>query len=215
MSVTRARSSDFTYIHSLAKKHAEELGFLTTETMRIYLDRGDVQIAQDNGDPVGFFLHSRLKAHTRIFQACVQIDARGLAHGIELLSDLVSRSVPAGTQHITLHCRDGLPSNAFWSACGFALDGSYPGGKSKGKVICCWRLNIADALRNPSLPYASDFLKRLAGSPPGSRLQGAGSTMASAAQTSWLQRTIRSASWQAAETAAATRAPRAATPDAH
>lgn len=153
--------SDLKYIVSLANRHAEELGFLTKSAMENYLLTNRVRMARENGDPCGFFLFNGLKSEVKIFQACVQMDARGLDHGRALLGDLIARAAAAGSRRISLHCRDGLVSNGFWSACGFSLSSCAPGGGARRKIVNTWSLTISQALSNPSLPYAAEFLARL------------------------------------------------------
>lgn len=159
--LTKATPSDLPYIVSLSKRHAEELGFLPREAMAAYLDRQRVTLARENGEPCGYFLTSALQPQTRIFQACVQLDARGLGHARELLGDLIAQAAIAGSSKISLHCRDGLASNGFWSACGFTSAGLILGGAARRKIVHVWALSIADALDNPALPYAGHFLRKL------------------------------------------------------
>lgn len=161
MAVTPANSADLSYIVSLSKRHAEEVGFLTTSAMQAYLDRGRVTMALENGDPCGYFLTGGMAPRIRIFQACVQLDARGLKHGQSLLADLITRAAQRGGQLLTLHCRDGLESNGFWTACGFKTRGLLLGGSARKKIVHEWELKISDALANPSLPYARHFFTSL------------------------------------------------------
>ena len=162
MSIRPATAADLSYIVSLSKKHATELGFLPTLAMANYLERDRVRMATENGEPCGYFLTGGFGVQRlRIFQACVQMDARGLDHGISLLSSTINSALITGTHHITLHCRDGLESNGFWSACGFKSEGLLFGGKARRKLIHQWRLDIADAISNPVLPYASRLLASL------------------------------------------------------
>jgi hypothetical protein len=176
MAIKTASDRDWSYILSLSKKHAEELGFIPAAAMQSYLHRGRVRLATENADPVGFFLHGGLQAsQVRIFQACVQLDARGLRHGLTLLSSLITDAALSGTRFLSLHCRDTLESNGFWSACGFKVGALLPGGKARGKVLFEWHLDINEALSNPSLPYAANWLRRVQGSLAGGEVEGAGS----------------------------------------
>lgn len=159
MSIRPATAADLSYIVSLSKKHATELGFLPRLAMENYLERDRVRMATENGEPCGYFLTGGLGVERlRIFQACVQLDARGLNHGLALLSQTINSALLSGTNHITLHCRDGLHSNGFWSACGFKSAGLLLGGKARRKIVHEWRLDILDAVSNPALPYASHLL---------------------------------------------------------
>lgn len=156
-----ATPADLPYIVGLSKKHADELGFLPREAMAAYLSRARVTLALENGDPCGYFLTGAYAPQLRIFQACVQLDARGLGHARDLLGGLIARAAVAGTTKISLHCRDGLASNAFWAACGFTHGGLILGGAARRKIVCQWELSISDALHNAALPYARDFLRHL------------------------------------------------------
>lgn len=159
--IERASLPHLPYIVHLSKLHAEELGFLPREAMASYLERGRVTLARENGEPCGYFLTSALQPQTRIFQAAVQLDARGLGHARTMLGDLIARAAIARCTRITLHCRDGLASNGFWTACGFTGAGLILGGRARGKIVLEWQLSIADALDNPALPYAGHFLAKL------------------------------------------------------
>lgn len=169
-----ATERDWSYILGLSKKHAEELGFIPAAAMQNYLQRGRVSLATENGDPAGYFLTGGLETRQlRIFQACVQIDARGLKHGILLLSDLITRAAASGTHFLSLHCRDGLESNGFWSACGFKNGGLILGGQARKKIVMQWELDIRDAISNPSLPYAGHLLASLRAGTQQSALENA------------------------------------------
>jgi len=197
MSVTPAKLADLPYIVNLSRRHAEELGFLTRSAMEAYLTRGRVAIARENGDPCGYFLTGGLSRHVRIFQACVQLDARGLAHGIGLLSELITRAAHAGTQQISLHCRDGLASNGFWTACGFSSSGLLLGGSARRKIVHTWNLQISAALALPSLPYARHFFASLrAGPQEGARPPASCSLQG--ASTCWHQGASRPPTFQPA-----------------
>lgn len=182
MATRLATSRDWSYVLNLSKKHAEELGFIPAAAMQNYLHRGRVSMATENGDPAGYFLAGGLSVRQlRIFQACVQTDARGLRHGLFLVSDLITRAASSGTQFITLHCRDGLESNGFWSACGFRLASTHLGGAARKKIVHTWQLDLRDALRDPALPYASHLLASLRAGTPASTLTSACKTLTTAA----------------------------------
>lgn len=162
MSITAARPTDLPYVIDLSRKLATEVGFIPRMAVSNYLDRGRITMAHENGDRAGFFLVGALGVpQLRIFQACVQYDARGLNHGIHLLSELITRAALSGTEFVSLHCRDGLESNGFWSACGFTSGGLILGGKARRKIVHQWELTIADALAIPTLPYARHYLASL------------------------------------------------------
>lgn len=163
MSIHLAQPHDLPYLVHLSKKNAEALGFLPRAAMAGHIDQNHVSLATENGDPCGYFLTGdRTRQQIRIFQACVQHDARGLHHGLRLLSSLITQAAFAGTHFLSLHCRDGLESNAFWSACGFEIGHLQLGGQARKKIVIQWELDIRKALSNPSLPYATHYIAELA-----------------------------------------------------
>lgn len=151
-------STDLPYIVGLANRHAREVGFLPREAMATYLARGQVTVATGDEWEAGYLLHGRVdRGQVRIFQACVQTDARRRMHGERLVCSLIVRLQLAGCQHLTLHCRDGLESNSFWEACGFSLSRIQPGGHARRKVINVWSLFVPTALAIPHLPYGRAY----------------------------------------------------------
>lgn len=154
-----ATPADVSYLAHLSRKHADALGWIPTAALASYADRGRVTVARVNRQHAGYLLHSPLADRCRIFQACIQYDARRRQHGEDLVADLVARAAVAGSRIVTLHCRDGLDSNAFWSACGFELAELNLGGKARGKIINHWQLDVGQAIVNPTLPFAAAFLR--------------------------------------------------------
>jgi hypothetical protein len=183
MSITPATTRDLSYVIDLSKKHATELGFIPRAAVANYLEHGRITLARENSDPAGFFLVGAMGVpRLRIFQACVQYDARGLNHGMDLLADLITKAAISGTERITLHCRDGLESNGFWSACGFQSGGLILGGKARRKIVHNWELKIADALANPSLPYARRYIAALGARAAAGTLQETGRALTTTPQ---------------------------------
>lgn len=183
--VTPATLQDLTYVLSLHKRNADALGFLPRAAFETYLDRGCITLHTSNKDPTGYFLSAPQRSDPgalHVYHACVQTDARHLDHGRRLLAAALITAARAGLSRISLRCRDGLPSNAFWHACGLRLAALRPGGLARGKLINVWELDIASALADPRQPYAAAFLRSGAGCPPEAAGQGARCSFAGAPQ---------------------------------
>lgn len=159
--MTIAEASDLPFIVDLAQKHCDAVGFLSRSAMAAYLERRRVTVARENGERCGFFLIGAESSQIRIFQACVDFDAQGLGHGLDLLGGIVRHAAATGAGKISLHCRDGLDSNGFWTACGFQSRGLILGGGARRKIVHAWELRIIDAIRNPALPYARLLLSAI------------------------------------------------------
>jgi hypothetical protein len=120
-----ARPCDLPYVVDLQKRNHEALGFIPRAALLDKIERSQVHLALENGDPAGFLHHGSLKMpEVRIFQAAIQYDARRRKLGLALVADLVRRASDAGAQGVSLRCLDFLDANNFWTAAGFELIGA-------------------------------------------------------------------------------------------
>jgi N-acetylglutamate synthase-like GNAT family acetyltransferase len=128
--VRAATAADLAYVLALQKRNHEALGFIPRAALAEKIDRGQILLARENGDPAGFLHHGSLAVpEVRIFQAAIQYDARRRHHGLALIDTMVRRAADAGAKGLSLRCLDFLDANDFWSAAGFELLGSEPGAR--------------------------------------------------------------------------------------
>src|SRR3954452_11940830 len=134
--IVRAAPADLPYVVHLQKRHADALGFLPRAALAEKIERGQVWLSLENGEPAGFLHHGSLAVpEVRIFQAAVQYDARRRHLGLSLVQRVVDRAAAAGARGISLRCLSFLDANAFWEAAGFALLATEPGAKG---VLNVW-----------------------------------------------------------------------------
>jgi N-acetylglutamate synthase-like GNAT family acetyltransferase len=128
--VRAATRADLAYVVALQKRNHEALGFIPRAALAEKIDRGQILLASDNGDPAGFLHHGSLAVpEVRIFQAAIQYDARRRHHGLALVHAMVRRATDAGAKGLSLRCLDVLDANDFWAAAGFARIGTEPGAR--------------------------------------------------------------------------------------
>lgn len=130
------------YADDLARKNSEALSFIPRPMLERYAERGQLMLAYENDDPCGFVVHGAGWPQLRIYQACIQYDARRREHGMALVAELAAKARLRGCHDIRLWCADDLDSNSFWSAAGFERCGERAGGARRGRRHILWALRL-------------------------------------------------------------------------
>jgi N-acetylglutamate synthase-like GNAT family acetyltransferase len=141
--LSRATVQDLKFIDSLQKKFGRSLGFLPTSALTDNLERGNVDLCLENGEPAGYLLcRPRLSWQPllgSIVQAAVCMDAHRRHHGLALLLQIEERARAAGQIGLQANCAIGVEANEFWAAAGFKpIAHLTPQTKSQREIIC-WR----------------------------------------------------------------------------
>jgi hypothetical protein len=126
----------------LAKKNSEALSFIPTPRIEEYHAAGQLLLATENGEPCGFLIYGAGWPMLKIYQACVQYDARRRNAGLEMVGRL-ERIAQADQRDISLWCADDLEANDFWRAAGFKLVGQREGGRRRGRKHNAWVKAVA------------------------------------------------------------------------
>lgn len=139
-----SEESPIEYIVALQRKHYEALGFIPRPRTEEYLRRGQVLLAHENGEPCGFLTYGMGWPTLKVYQACIQYDARRREHGMALVGRLIARASRSGHSMISLWCADDLESNEFWKACGFVFGGQREGGTKRGRKHNLWLYRVPE-----------------------------------------------------------------------
>lgn len=134
--------ADLRYIEDLARSNYEAIGFIPRPRLEEYAARGQILMAEENDESAGFLVFGAGWPTLRIYQACVQYDARRREHGADLVGRLVAEAQKRGCHLISLWCADDLPANEFWEAVGFRRIGTRPGGAARGRLHNQWVLSV-------------------------------------------------------------------------
>ena len=142
------------FVVSLMEKNYESLGFLPRPKLEEYAQRGQVLLELENDEPCGYLVYGNGWPRLRIYQACIQYDARRREHGISLVTKLVRVADERRCEMITLWCADDLDANAFWKVAGFSFGGQREGGMKRGRKHNLWvmRLQTCQLELQPNLP---------------------------------------------------------------
>jgi ribosomal protein S18 acetylase RimI-like enzyme len=132
------------YADDLARKNSEALSFIPTPRIEQYARDGQLWIATENDEPCGFLIFGNGWPQTRIYQACIQYDARRREHGMALVSTLADKARAMGCTDIRLWCADDLDANEFWRAAGFEYCAARRGGRRRGRQHNLWALRLVD-----------------------------------------------------------------------
>lgn len=151
-----AASDAVRYAVDLAKKNSEALSFIPAPRLEQYHATGRLLLATENDEPCGFLVYGAGWPVLKVYQACIQYDARRRRAGLDLvqrLTEIAARS----HRDISLWCADDLASNDFWQAAGFTLIGKREGGQRRGRMHNGWFLSVsAPSLFPPMTAFSGD-----------------------------------------------------------
>ena len=117
-------------------KGTNALGFIPRPRLDQYESQGRILVAKENDELAGMLVHGTGRGGVmRIYQACIQYDARRREKGLRLVADLEAKAMRMGCGTVRLRCALDLESNAFWSAAGFSLIDVEMGGRRRGRMI--------------------------------------------------------------------------------
>ena len=126
------------YVLDLEKKHFEEIGFIPKPSLERYRDAEQLWVADENGDPCGFLVWGNGWPVLRVYQVCIQYDAKRRLHGAALIGRLLNKAEREGYDRISCWVADDIPANDFWEAMGFRKAGERQGGKKRGRKHNAW-----------------------------------------------------------------------------
>jgi ribosomal protein S18 acetylase RimI-like enzyme len=126
------------YVLDLRRKNSESLGFIPKPKMERYWELGQILVEEENGEPCGYLCFGNGRPTLKIYQACVQYDARRREHGLRLVARVIREALRRGCDSISLSCADDLEANDFWSSAGFQWAGQDRGGTKRGRLLNRW-----------------------------------------------------------------------------
>lgn len=134
------------YIDDLAHKNSEALSFIPLPKIEKYMAVGQVLIETENDEPCGYAIFGNGFPVLKVYQACIQYDARRLQHGMWIVKRLICEAQKRHCSAISLFCADDLDANRFWQSVGFMFAGQREGGKRRGRKHNQWVLPIETML---------------------------------------------------------------------
>lgn len=137
------------YIRDLMAKNYEAVGFLPTPRLEDYAERGQVLVQRENGEPCGYLVFGNGWPVLKVYQCCIQVDARRAAQATALVDQLVSIARGRNCVAVSLWCADDLESNGFWKAMGFHFAGQREGGRHRGRKHNRWVLLVTGGSQLP------------------------------------------------------------------
>jgi ribosomal protein S18 acetylase RimI-like enzyme len=135
------------YVIDLMEKNYEAVGFLPSPRIAAYFESDQVLIQRENGEPCGYLIFGGGCPVLKVYQCCIQVDARRREGGAALVNTLIERARKRGCCSIVLHCADDLESNGFWQAMGFHFAGTRDNGNRRGRLHNRWVLWIEGAIQ--------------------------------------------------------------------
>lgn len=161
---------DVGYVVSLSKRHADEIGFIPKPKLEQYAQNGQIWMQHENDEACGFLVWGNGWPILRVYQVCIQYDARRRENGFSLIRRLIKMADNLGYQAISCWVASDIEANSFWRACGFTAMGTKAGGKRRGRVLIRWEFVLPNPIqrRFPAElaalvpPHATDEAERAA-----------------------------------------------------
>ena len=127
---------------SLWRTHSDTLGFLPAGAFREFSEKGQILVAIDASQVVGYLLFAQSRRYARITHLCVSPAARGQGVAEAMFEELKKRV--SHLDSVTLNCRRDF-SNArnLWDRLGFEWEGCFPGRSASGSLLETWRFPLS------------------------------------------------------------------------
>lgn len=130
LTVRLASPSDLPHVKRLADAHRHELGFVLLPSLREQIERGQLLVALDEDELVGFVdYHRRRDGQITLYHIVVAPKSRRQGAGRALLATLEGVAHAANCRQILLKCPVDLPANEFYRHYGFHLEDTLNGRK--------------------------------------------------------------------------------------
>jgi len=134
------------YTKSLMLKNSIALGFIPEGSLEKYIEKNQLWLQHENDDPCGYVIFGNNPQVCKIYQCCIQIDARRNKSASDLVQRLITKSTNQNRLFISLWCASDLQSNVFWKSMGFYHNGIRDGGKQRKRVHNNWVYDLGTKL---------------------------------------------------------------------
>lgn len=160
-----ATSRDVKFITHLAKRFANELGFIPFEGLQKRIDLSQCILGLENEEPAGYVL-APLKLATApivrpIFQAAVCMDAQRRRLGLMLIDRVCREAKDAGQSIVQCWCREDLEANEFWKIAGFEAVALRATATARKRACILWRKPVS--IVSPDLLHQRPQTSRVQG----------------------------------------------------
>lgn len=128
------------YVSSLMAKNYEAVGFLPEPRVEAYANNDQVWLQYENDEPCGYLIYGLGWPVMRVYQCCIQVDARHRDNATALITRLVEKASRESYSAISLYCADDLEANKFWPSMGFQFCGTRDNGNRRGRLHNHWMM---------------------------------------------------------------------------
>ena len=134
------------YAADLMRKNYEAVGFLPVPRLLEYAKAGQLWLQYENDEPCGYLAFGNGWPVLKVYQCCIQTDARRAEHAATLIRALIQVGQDRGCLSISLWCAEDLESNLFWRAMGFRQVATRDNGNRRGRLHIGWEYRLENDL---------------------------------------------------------------------
>jgi hypothetical protein len=131
-----------TYVEDLMRENYEAVGFIPKPRLEHYGRSGQILLESENGELCGYLIFGNGCQRLKVYQACIQHDARRRQHGLSLVGRLIKEASIRRCEMISLWCADDLDANGFWKEAGFMFGTQRKGGKKRDRMHNLWIMRL-------------------------------------------------------------------------
>lgn len=130
----------------LQRHAADQVAFYPRSALQGAIDRDEVRVAFENGEPCGYLWHGPMRPgrDALIYQAVIHYDLRRRLKGTGLVIEVADMADRAGCSGVRCRCRSDVDANDFWHFLGFRVVSIVPSGRRRNTEINVWRRPIED-----------------------------------------------------------------------
>jgi len=140
--IRKATLADLDAIKSLTDAHRSELGFVMRPALAKSISQGEVFVAENNADLVGFVeYHHRRDEQTTLYHIAVEPDHRKQGIGRLLITSLANDAQQHDKTFIQLKCPTELSANHFYAHIGLTQVSVETG---RRRPLAVWWLSLTN-----------------------------------------------------------------------
>ena len=147
--IVKSHPDMISYVDKLQRANSDSLSFYPLRAFEREVEsaKGRIFLGLLNNQPCGYiYIGTTGKTIQRMFQVCIEYDARRSAYGAQLVVAVEDYALEHGSSRIVFGCGFDLDANNFWQAMGYKCVDSVQGAIRRNRQINIWVKSLQEPL---------------------------------------------------------------------